>query len=113
MTGPRFGGVAKTIVSDVAEADEIELTHPPTMFPAGTGSKFAPEITSVVEATSSPAQLVETVGGTMTVATTTAAPLDPPNDVATAFSGPEVVDSVENVTASSPSPMSRCRPRRG
>ena len=50
---PGLGCVAKTIVSDVAEADEIERTVPllsATTFPAGEGSKLNPLMTSVVEA---------------------------------------------------------------
>jgi hypothetical protein len=70
---PRVGCVAKTTVKDVAEADEIELTVPllrVTTLPAAVGSKFAPRITSVAEATSSLAKLGVTTGGRSAAAVT-------------------------------------------
>ena len=97
---PRLGCVAKTTVKDVAEADEIELTVPllrVTTLPAAVGSKFAPEITSVAEVLDRVAELGETEGGTRTVATTTAVPLDRPKDVTEAERAP-ALGCAEKVT---------------
>jgi hypothetical protein len=62
---PGLGCVAKTIVSDVVNAAEIEPTVPllsVTTLPAAEGSKLNPFMTSVVEATSRLAEPEVTTG---------------------------------------------------
>ena len=94
VRGPTLGRVPKTIVSDVVEADEILATVAPllrvTTLSAAVAAKFEPEITSVVEALDKLVELVETDGGTKTVATTTKAPLERPKDDTEAESGPRL-----------------------
>jgi hypothetical protein len=98
--GPELGSVPKTTVRDVVEADEMLPTVPllsVTTLPAAVGSKFAPEITSVAEMLDRVAELGETEGGTRTVATTTAVPLDRPKDVTEAERAP-ALGCAEKVT---------------
>ena len=64
-SAPAEGCVAKTTVSDVAEADEIEATVPllrATTLPAAAGSKLKPLMTSEVAVVYRVAELVVTMG---------------------------------------------------
>ena len=64
-SAPAEGCVAKTTVSDVAEADEIEATVPllrATTLPAAAGSKLKPLMTSEVAVVYMVAELVVTMG---------------------------------------------------
>ena len=91
-SGPGLGCVAKTTVSDVDDAAEIEPTVPlisVTKLPAAGGSKLNPLMTSVVWVELIVAELEVTTGGARTVATTIV-PLDSPKAVTVAESGPRL-----------------------
>jgi len=97
---PALGCAEKVTVKDVEDATVTVPMAPllrVTTLPAAVGSKFAPEITSVGEVLDRVAELGETEGGTQTVATTTAVPLDRPKDVTEAERAP-ALGCVEKVT---------------
>jgi hypothetical protein len=88
---PRFGACVNVRVSDVdvAEATVNAPLLRTTWLPAAVESKPVPAMTSVAgELTALLTRLCETVGAAITVATCTAAPLEPPNDVTTAVRDP-------------------------
>ena len=101
FSAPRLDGrVEKVTVKDVAVADVTVPTAPrlekTTVLPEGVGSKPTPAMVNVV-APSARVAVVEVTKG-VTLATCTAAPLDPPPFVTTALRTPKLDGRVEKVT---------------
>jgi len=91
-------------VSEVAVAAVTVPTAPllrtTVLADAVAASKPVPRMVSVGALMARPARLGDTVGAATTVATTTAAPLDPPKEVTTAVRFPALVGGADSVTVS-------------